>query len=193
MPAGRRAHRLAATAVTARQRGRIGRPPPGGRAGVAGRSGSGGAEPVRHPGKPMRNEPKLPASQDRTIFRLSNRPALSCCLTRSTSVESESASAAAFFDPDKTIISQPSRARVRWHSAQPAHVSRRINRDHELVTPQTSQPAGSVVQRGNGPTRPYTATGYPRATSRGRRAEAGSPAGRGAIEWHSAGQPARQN
>src|SRR6266567_7625603 len=57
--------------------------------------------------------------------------------------------------------------------ASSAHVKLLINRDHELVSLRAFQPAGSVVQRCNGPTGPGTATGHPRAISRGRRAATG--------------------
>jgi HAD superfamily hydrolase (TIGR01490 family) len=55
----------------------------------------------------MRNEPKLPASQDGTVPILAIRSPL-CCRTVGISVESDSSSIAAFFDLDKTIISRSS-------------------------------------------------------------------------------------
>ncbi len=55
----------------------------------------------------MRNEPKLPASQDGTVPVLAIRSPL-CCRTVGISVESASSSIAAFFDLDKTIISRSS-------------------------------------------------------------------------------------
>ena len=54
----------------------------------------------------------------------------------------------------------------------PRHVNRAINRDHQLVTLGPMHPGRSVVQRCHGLMRPGMATGHPRATSRGRRAEA---------------------
>ena len=62
----------------------------------------------------MRNEPKLPASQDGTVpvprirSPLSCRTSPLCCRTVGISVESESSSIAAFFDLDKAIISRSS-------------------------------------------------------------------------------------
>jgi len=77
-------------------------------------------------------------------------------------------------------------------AGQRRHMSGQINRDHELVTPRASQPAGSVVQRCDGPRTSVHGNrvptrDQPREARRGR-----VSSGRKAIEWRSAGQPARQ-
>src|SRR5215469_7130695 len=83
-----------------------GRPPPGGRAGVAVRSGSGGAEPGS-----VTHESLRAVSQSYQLVMLrqlrSQRCNL-CCRTVGRSVECDSTIAAAFFDLDKTIISRSS-------------------------------------------------------------------------------------
>ncbi len=73
------------------------RPPPGGRAGVALRSGSGGVEPARF--------------QERSVafgVAVSSTRYTICCLIVDSSVERERAAGVAFFDLDKTIIARSS-------------------------------------------------------------------------------------
>ena len=73
------------------------RPPPGGRAGVALRSGSGGVEPARF--------------QERSVafgVAVSSTRYTICCLIVDSSVEPESTAGVAFFDLDKTIIARSS-------------------------------------------------------------------------------------
>jgi HAD superfamily hydrolase (TIGR01490 family) len=73
------------------------RPPPGGRAGVALRSGSGGVEPARFQEKSV----AFGVAVSSTRYTI-------CCLIVDSSVERESTAGAAFFDLDKTIIARSS-------------------------------------------------------------------------------------
>ncbi len=66
----------------------------------------GGQSRVRYTRKTSCNRCKLPAGQGRTAKGSGCLPL--CCRTAGTSVEGSSATAAAFFEPDKTIISRSS-------------------------------------------------------------------------------------
>jgi hypothetical protein len=72
------------------------------------------------------------------------------------------------------------------------HVNTTIDQHNELVTSRGFQARRSVVERCHGPERPDTATGYPRATSRGRRAESGEFSTTERRCGATAGQPVRQ-
>jgi HAD superfamily hydrolase (TIGR01490 family) len=82
------------------------RPPPGGRAGVAVRSGPGGAEPVSVTHQSLRGVGQSYQPVMHTQLRTCCIPL--CCRIVGSSVESDSTIVAAFFDLDKTIISRSS-------------------------------------------------------------------------------------
>ena len=103
-PAARHIREIGRTRKIGGQRPGRGRPPPGGRAGVAKRSGPGGAEPGRYTVNPTCIRAKLPighATQTtETCF-----PVISS-LAVPSSAEAGRQPAAAFFDLDKTIIAK---------------------------------------------------------------------------------------
>ena len=155
------------------------RPPPGGRAGVAVRPRIPEPSPrkaYRHTQsyQPVRLPEKL------SLYQVTNQlrsDAIDCtCWVKcsrigGSPVERSLHQSAAFFHVGPCSPSaRPDR--FRPGPVRRRHVNRAINRDHQLVTLGPMHPGRSVVQRCHGLMRPGMATGHPRATSRGRRAEA---------------------
>ena len=141
----------------------MGRPPSGGRTGVA-RDGPapGGQSRFRYTRKPSCKRGKLPAGHAELIRDVVSSLMLPDCggpVERSAKLHPLSSVSAC-----RGPLRLPDAAR---------HRSQVIDSDNESITSRSFQSSVMEVERNHGQASPDTAAGYPRATSRGRRAVAG--------------------